>query len=218
MTPIKIPTEPMAAVPIVSNPIETSADCTSIAPSITTLIEKFTELIIKNTHPNFIVHQAPTVRDITGKSVFLAGSIENGKAIEWQKDIIELLKPCGITVLNPRRDDWNSSLPQDELNGEVWKQIEWESDGLDRATVIVMFFDPNTISPITLLELGLYAKDKRLVVCCPQEYFRWTNVEFVCRKYGVKQVHTLEELANEVMERVERSEELGEKVMEKGAR
>jgi len=34
-------------------------------------------------------------------------------------------------------------------------------------------------------------------------------VEFICRKYGVKQVLTLEELAKEVMERVGRNEECG---------
>ena len=73
--------------------------------------------------------------------------------------------------------------------------------------VIVIFFDLNTISPITLLELSLYAKDKRLVVYCPRKYFRWTNMEFVCRKYGVKQVYILEELAKEAIERVRCSKE-----------
>ena len=74
---------------------------------------------------------------------------------------------------------------------------------------IIMFFDPNTTLPITLLELGLYTKDKRLVICCPQKYFRWTNVQFICRNYGVKQVHMLKELAEEVMEKVRCSEECG---------
>ena len=83
MTPIKILTEPMAAVLIILNPIKTSADYIFIALSIMTLIKKFTELIIKNMYPNFIVYQVLTVRDITRKSVFLAGSIKNGKAIEW---------------------------------------------------------------------------------------------------------------------------------------
>ena len=123
--------------------------------------------------------------------------------------MIELLKRCRITVLNPRRDDWNSSLSQDQLEGEILKQIEWESNGLERATVIVMFFDPNTISPITLEELGEYAKGGRLVVCCPRGYCRRANVQFVCKKHGVKQVDTLEELAKEAMERVRCSEECG---------
>jgi hypothetical protein len=81
--------------------------------------------------------------------------------------------------------------------------------------VIVMFFDPNTISPITMAELGLYANSRRLVVCCPRGYFRRANVRFYCKKYGVKQVYTLEELAKEAMERVRCSEERGEEVMER---
>ena len=74
---------------------------------------------------------------------------------------------------------------------------------------IIMFFDLNTTLLITLLELGLYVKDKRLVVCYLQKYFRWTNVQFICRNYGVKQVHMLKELAEEVMEKMRYSEECG---------
>ena len=75
--------------------------------------------------------------------------------------------------------------------------------------VIVMFFNPNMTLLITLLELGLYTKDKRLVVYCPQKYFRWTNVQFICRNYGVKQVHILKELAEKAIEKVRCSEEHG---------
>ena len=113
MTLIEIPTKPMAAVLIILSPIKISVDSMSTTLSITTPTKKSTELIIKDMHPNFIVHQPPTICPITGKSVFFAGSIKNGKAIEWQKDIIVLLKLCGITVLNPQCDNWNSSLPQD---------------------------------------------------------------------------------------------------------
>jgi len=42
--------------------------------------------------------------------------------------------------------------------------------------VIAMFFNLNTISPISLLELGEYVKDRKLVVCYPKGYFRWANV------------------------------------------
>ncbi|OCK94583.1 uncharacterized protein K441DRAFT_560557, partial [Cenococcum geophilum 1.58] len=51
-----------------------------------------------------------------------------------------------------------------------------ESNGLKRATVITIFFNPNTISPISLLKLGEYAKDKKLVVCYLKGYFRWANI------------------------------------------
>ena len=120
MTPIEIPTELMAAAPIVSSPIKIFTDSISTTLSITTLTKKSTEPI-KDKYPNFIVYQPLTTRTIAGKSVFFTSSIENGKAMEWQKYIIELLKWCGITVLNPQRDDWNSSLPQNQLEGEILK-------------------------------------------------------------------------------------------------
>lgn len=42
-------------------------------------------------------------------NVFLAGSIEMGKAKEWQKEFIEALSDKPIRFLNPRRNDWDSS-------------------------------------------------------------------------------------------------------------
>ncbi|OCK98978.1 uncharacterized protein K441DRAFT_540469, partial [Cenococcum geophilum 1.58] len=51
-------------------------------------------------------------------------------------------------------------------------QIKWEFNGLERATVITIFFNPNTISPISLLKLSEYIKDRKLVVYCPKGYFR----------------------------------------------
>ena len=42
-------------------------------------------------------------------NVFLAGSIENGKADDWQKDIVEYINnyfsEYNINIFNPRRDD-----------------------------------------------------------------------------------------------------------------
>lgn len=54
--------------------------------------------------------------------------------------------------------------------------------------------DPTTKAPITLLELGLFATSGKLVVCCPEGYFRKGNVDIVCRRHGIPQVETLEGL------------------------
>ncbi len=43
-------------------------------------------------------------------SVFLAGSISNGEAPPWQKEVEKLLEKTDWAVLNPRRDDWNTQL------------------------------------------------------------------------------------------------------------
>ena len=66
---------------------------------------------------------------------------------------------------------------------------------LEEANQIVMYFQPGTQSPITLLELGLF-KDNNLVVCCPEGFWRKGNVDIVCEKYGINQVDTLDELVD----------------------
>jgi hypothetical protein len=74
---------------------------------------------------------------------------------------------------------------------ELFEQIHWELDHLDSADLIVMYLDSNTISPISLLELGLYARSGKLVVCCGKNYFRYTNIEIVCRRHDIYLVHDL---------------------------
>ena len=55
-------------------------------------------------------------------SVFLAGSIEQGKAIDWQKYVTQKLQDTDITVLNPRRDNWDASWSQDKNFSEFNKK------------------------------------------------------------------------------------------------
>lgn len=117
-------------------------------------------------------------------SIFLAGSIENGKADDWQSLLIDKLKPYDVNILNPRRPDWNPDAKQSIDDPYFNEQVNWELDALDSATLIVMYFDPNTKSPISLLELGLFA-NQPIVVCCPDGYWRKGNVEIVCKRNGI---------------------------------
>ena len=50
------------------------------------------------------------------------------------------------------------------------------------------------MSPITLLELGIHAKSRKLIVYCPEGFWRKGNVDIVCEKYNIKQVDSFEEL------------------------
>lgn len=140
------------------------------------------------------VIKAPNSLPYIKPSVFLAGSIEMGKAIDWQTYITAQLIELDIDVFNPRRDDWDSSWEQSIHNREFKQQVTWELDALDRATYILMYFDSNTKSPISLLELGLYATTGKLIVCCPDGFWRKGNVDVVCERYNIKQVGTIEEL------------------------
>lgn len=118
-------------------------------------------------------------------SFFLAGSIEEGYAESWQTKMSEYFQHFGIDVFNPRRDSWDSSLEQKYDNPEFYQQVNWELNALEKADSILMYFDPNTKSPISLLELGLYANSKKIFVVCPDGFYRKGNVEIVCDKYGI---------------------------------
>jgi len=116
--------------------------------------------------------------------IFLAGSIEMGSAIDWQAELAAVL-PADTVVCNPRRDAWDAGWRQSIDEPRFREQVEWELDGLDRADVIAMWFVPETRAPITLLELGLHARGGKLVVGCPDGFWRKGNVEVVCARFGI---------------------------------
>lgn len=83
-------------------------------------------------------------------------------------------------------------------NPQFKEQIDWELEGLDQADLIVMYFDKDTKSPISLLELGLYAASGKMVVCCPDGFWCKGNVDIVCNKYQVPQVKNITALIDYV--------------------
>jgi hypothetical protein len=131
-------------------------------------------------------------------SVFLAGSIEMGAAIQWQKQLASLLSPLPITVNNPRRGDWDITATQEAKNAAFRAQVEWELTALEKSDVICFFFDVNTKSPVSLLELGLWARSGKVVVCCDKRYWRSGNVHLVCERYSIPYVESFAELVPEV--------------------
>lgn len=124
-------------------------------------------------------------------TVFLAGSIDMGQAIDWQAEVASALQNKPFTILNPRRDDWDSSWKQSIDNPQFNAQVNWELDGLEKADIIAMYFAPTSKAPITLLEMGLFAHSNKLVVCCPDGFWRKGNVDVVSQRYGIPQVNNL---------------------------
>ena len=133
-------------------------------------------------------------------SIFLAGSIEMGAAVDWQRQLCKDLSKYPITILNPRRSDWDSSWAQSIKNKKFKQQVDWEMNALDFADIVVFYFDPNTKSPITLMELGIQAEqqqyqcDKTVIVCCPEGFWRKGNVDILCKRYGIKLVDSYPKL------------------------
>lgn len=139
-------------------------------------------------------------------SVFLAGSIEMGKAIDWQTEVEQsfkgryddVLDGREIALYNPRRDDWDSTWVQSIDNDNFREQVEWEHEYLMIADIPIFYFDPDTMSPITLMELGMVAQSGFLtrepIVCCPDGFWRKGNVDILCANNGIKRVKTLNQL------------------------
>ncbi len=132
------------------------------------------------------------------KSIFLAGSIEMGKAEDWQTNLANYFNDNNWNVFNPRRDDWDSSWTQEFENPQFYQQVNLELNALEQSDVVVMYFAPGTQSPISLLEMGLYAESGKLFVICPDGFWRKGNVEIVCNYYNISFSNTIEEFLEKI--------------------
>lgn len=112
-------------------------------------------------------------------AVFLAGGITGCE--DWQQDARRHLADHDVTVLNPRRADF------DVTKGDsAAQQVRWEYEHLHRAEVTLFWFpacDPSvTVQPIALFELGsaiaeYEARGRRFVVGADPTYPRRLDIE-----------------------------------------
>lgn len=119
-----------------------------------------------------------------------------GSAEDWQKEMEIFLSGLGCNVFNPRRDDWDSSWEQKFENPQFYQQVSWEMEALEKADHILFYFAPGTKSPISLLELGLYAHSRKTFVVCPEGFWRRGNVEMVCNRYDIRFFESLLDFRN----------------------
>lgn len=131
--------------------------------------------------------------------VFLAGTIDEGNSNDWQKDAIKKLRSRFIKrgidacIMNPRRERFIAH-DQTIRDPHLYRQVKWELTAMDRATHIIINILPDSKSPITLLEFGLHAKEGKVMIVCPDEFYRKGNVDIVCEHYGVLQYPSIDEL------------------------
>lgn len=126
--------------------------------------------------------------------IFLSGSIDNGQAVDWQTRLCHACAELEAIFLNPRRPDWDSTWEPVKSNPLFREQVTWELDSLEKADFIVVYITADSKAPITLLELGLHARQPNLIVCCEEGFWRKGNVDIVCERYGIKQVEDFDEL------------------------
>lgn len=148
----------------------------------------------RDSHADFLHCLPPTAPTFREFSVFAAGSIEMGAAIQWQPLLANYLCDLPLTLCNPRRGAWDQSITPSAKTAAFRTQVEWELDALTRVSVITFFFDHATMSPVTMCELGLWAHSEKVVVCCDRRFWKSGNVELVCERYGVPLVDSFAEM------------------------
>lgn len=135
-------------------------------------------------------------------SVFLAGSIEMGKAEDWQSMAAERIGNANRLILNPRRDEWNPEWTQDYSNPNFREQVQWELSALDRADWVFVHLQHDTLSPITLMEIGLHARRGRMLISCPEGFWRRGNVQTVAVHYKVPLYDSIDEAMDVLLGRL----------------
>jgi hypothetical protein len=75
------------------------------------------------------------------------------------------LKDYPITFFNPRRPEWDNRWNNSgkNISAQMKRQINWELGHLESADFICMWIEPDSKSPISLLEKGLYSGRKKIL-------------------------------------------------------
>lgn len=140
-------------------------------------------------------------------TIFLGGSIDMDNCENWQEKITNDLLDEDAILLNPRRRDFDNTQEQSINNEYFNEQVNWELSGLENCDLIVMYLLPGTLSPISLMEIGLFTdvnskNNGRMIICCPNGFWRRGNVEIVSERYGIKLFDSYDELLKEIKLRI----------------
>ena len=158
-----------------------------------------TSAIIQNVKSNMIV-QAPLEYFKRDKiSVFLAGTIDNGESIDWQASLSNEIQEefPKVNIYNPRRADWD----KDATVPDLIEQIRWEQKYLNQCSILFFNILANSVSPVTLLELGqALGRGKEVVIACSSDYFRYWNVRATALEHD-RIVYTSYEQAVKLLKR-----------------
>ena len=119
-----------------------------------------------------------TVDSTQYRKVFLAGTIDMGRSADWQAALVARFR--------------------DSIGGRWLFFGAWELAHLGAADLIVMSRRGDSRSPISLLEMGLYARSGKLFVACSPDYYRYDNVRITCRRYGVPLYDSLTALLDDL--------------------
>lgn len=150
-----------------------------------------------------IIKAPEASKDVQHPTIFLAGSIDMGKAVNWQQETEKVLEPYLGTIFNPRRDDWDSSWEQTVKNPQFKEQVSWEWKHLEDCDYILCYFAPKSEAPITFGEFTRHFDSGKIFVACAPDWWRRGNVEVLCDLAGIPCYETLDEARDAMIKVIE---------------
>jgi hypothetical protein len=151
--------------------------------------------------PDFVVHYPPTRPTLDKTSIILFGTIQRGED-DWREVLASSLSDLPIAILNPHRDDWDSSWVEDMSDPKFKEQVNWEMDYAQKADIIVFNFAPDSLAPVSMLELGMYAGTGKVILRYHEEFKKKGNLQAVCSRYNIPMTEQLDDLEEKIRHRL----------------
>lgn len=102
------------------------------------------------------------------KSVFLAGATSKVDTSDWGQVLSSALSKLLITIYTPFHPDWDSSWYEDIECRSFREQTLWELEKQAKGDFVVVYFQPATQAPVSLLEFGFSAQcHVKVIAVCP---------------------------------------------------
>lgn len=126
-------------------------------------------------------------------TVFLAGSISGNDAMNWQQSVVKQFEGKDVAIFNPRMTKWEGD---SITHARFVELVDWDWNAMDEAEHVIVCFDGDTESPVTLMELGMLARSNpsKVTVMCPQNFWRKKHVDVLCNRYDIRRFDTLDRL------------------------
>jgi len=121
------------------------------------------------------------------KSVFLAGTIVG----DWRERVIESLRDVDVVIIDPRRNDWDSRWNETADDPRFRKQVEWELEAQECASIISMYLSQESEASVSLVELGISAERGNIIVCCLDGFWCKRLVDVICHRHQLTAVPDL---------------------------
>ncbi len=134
---------------------------------------------------------------------FLGGAIDQGKAKNWQHEVVLGLADLDVVIFNPRREQWDPDVEQDANNKVFREQVEWEIKAQESCDVRLYVFTKDSKAPITFFEMGAWGTTRDSVVCAEEGFYRQGNLNNYCEHFEIPIYHDFKEMLSDLHETLE---------------